>query len=76
MVLNAQKSTAQLDRDGSYRIAALQCAIQRAGQDGGIQSDRVDVYSLAEKNYAWLTGKNVDTQKPEEEITDAVDPSA
>lgn len=56
-----------LDRDGTYRIAALQCAIQRAAQDSGIHGETVDVYSLAEGYYAWLGGKG-DTQKPKKEI--------
>lgn len=67
-----EQEMSRMDRDAIYRIAALECAIARAGQDGGIHSEEVDVYGLAEKNYAWLRGdKDVDTQAPEAEITDA-----
>jgi hypothetical protein len=70
--LSSEQQMSKLDRDSTYRITALQCAVDRAGQDGGIQGDAVDVYGLAESYYAWLKGeKDTDTQKPEAEITRA-----
>jgi hypothetical protein len=49
-------------RDSEYRIAALKAAIDRAGQDGGLEGN-IDVMALAEFYYAWLTGQ-IDTAKP------------
>jgi hypothetical protein len=42
-------------RDSSYRIAALNAAIDRAGQDGGIEGG-LDVLAIAAVYYQWLTG--------------------
>jgi hypothetical protein len=49
-------------RDKDYRIAALKCAIARAGQDGGLEG-KIDVMGLAEDYYMWLKGHNV-SEKP------------
>lgn len=56
----------RLDRDSSYRIAALNNAINRAAQDGGLSGGEVDVLGLAEIYYAWLTGE-VDIKIPDVE---------
>lgn len=53
----------RLDRDSQYRIAALNSAVVRAGQDGGISNDPIDVFGLAETYYGWLRGE-VETEKP------------
>lgn len=45
------------NRDKDFKIAALTCAINRASQDGGIQNDRIDVFSYADMYYDYLTGK-------------------
>lgn len=56
----------KLDRDSAYRICALECAVNRAAQDGGINGDGVDVLGLAEAYYGWLGGKS-ETEQPTEE---------
>lgn len=53
----------KLDRDSQYRMCALECAVNRASQDGGIDNPSVDVLILAETYYGWLGGKS-ETEKP------------
>lgn len=53
----------KLGRNSAYRIAALQAAVTRAGQDGGIQGDKVDVLIIANVYYQWLTG-NAELRDP------------
>lgn len=50
------------ERDSTYRIAALQAAVARAGQDGGLEG-HIDVLALGNTYYQWLTGK-VDLKDP------------
>jgi hypothetical protein len=60
---NEKQYMSRLDRNSHYRITALQCAVQRAGQDGGLNNETVDVLAFAEIYYGWLTGK-AETEKP------------
>lgn len=52
----------KLGRDSEYRIAALQAAVARAGQDGGLEG-KIDVLAIATTYYGWLTG-NDDLKDP------------
>jgi hypothetical protein len=56
------KLAAKVKRDSEYRIAALQAAVRRAGQDGGIEGT-IDVLVLAEVYYGWCLGKE-SAEKP------------
>lgn len=55
----------KLDRDSAYRMCALECAINRAGQDGGVEGG-FDVLGTAEIYYGWLGGKK-EVEQPVEE---------
>ncbi len=59
-------SEEKLDRDSTYRITALECAVARAAQDGGIHNEKIDVLNIAEVYYGWLVGKT-EVQKPIQE---------
>lgn len=56
----------KLDRDSLYRIAALHAAVARAGQDGGLSNQEVDVLAIAEVYLGWMSGK-AETVKPKPE---------
>lgn len=52
----------QVERDSYYRVSALDAAIARAGQDGGIEGG-IDVLALGEVYYNWLMGEDT-LEKP------------
>lgn len=50
-------SNTKIGRDADYRIAALTNAVNRVGQDGGIEGN-LDPLEFANVYYQWLTGKD------------------
>lgn len=52
-----QQISNKLDRDCLYRTTALSLAVTRAGQNGGLDQNPIDVLGLAEIYYSWLLGE-------------------
>lgn len=54
---NMHELDSKLDRDSVHRVNALRCAVKRAGQNGVVSENPIDVLALAEIYYGWLTGE-------------------
>ncbi len=63
--MDSGEFSSKLDRDSTYRITALQCAVKRAAQDGGIHNEAIDVLNIAGVYYSWLVGKEAIEPKVE-----------